>query len=219
MTSTTAPTPFAFAGMPLASWSLAFRIWIAVVVALYAGFWLQLNSASSAAITVAILAFPTRGQALEKAGFRLIGTVIGVAASIVLVGTFSQTRDLLLVAFAAWIGLCVYAAGLWDGNRAYAAVLSGYTVALVAIQRIDSPASGLRLRCRARRRHCRRHRRHCPGERPAGRSRPTCRARGPAHRPSSPRARVCEGGRAARRRRCGGDGRTSARDRRVATPR
>jgi uncharacterized membrane protein YccC len=125
--------------MPLASWSLAFRIWIAVVVALCAGFWLQLPSASSAAITVAILAFPTRGQALEKAGFRLIGTIIGVAASIVLVGTFSQTRDLLLVAFAGWIGLCVYAAGLWDGNRAYAAVLSGYTVALVAIQQIDTP--------------------------------------------------------------------------------
>ena len=139
MTSTTAPAPFAFAGMPLASWSFAFRIWIAVVVALYAGFWLQLDSASSAAITVAILALPTRGQALEKAGFRLIGTVIGVVASIVLVGAFSQARDLLLVAFAAWVGLCVYAAGLSDGNRAYAAVLAGYTVALVAMQRIDAP--------------------------------------------------------------------------------
>ena len=139
MTSRTAPAPFAFAGMPLASWSLALRIWIAVVVALCAGFWLQLPSASSAAITVAILAVPTRGQALEKAGFRLIGTIIGVAASIVIVGTFSQTRDLLLVAFAGWIGLCVYAAGLWDGNRAYAAVLAGYTVALVAMQQIDTP--------------------------------------------------------------------------------
>ena len=139
MTSTTAPAPFTFAGMPLASWSLAFRIWIAVVVALCAGFWLELPSASSAAITVAILALPTRGQALEKAGFRLIGTIIGVAASIVLIGTFSQARDLLLMAFAVWIGLCIYAAGLWDGNRAYAAVLSGYTVALVAIQQIDTP--------------------------------------------------------------------------------
>ena len=43
------------------------------------------------------------------------------------------------MAFAAWVGLCVYAAGLSDGNRAYAAVLAGYTVALVAIQRIDAP--------------------------------------------------------------------------------
>jgi uncharacterized membrane protein YccC len=135
----TAPAAISFAGAPLASWAFALRIWIAVIVALYAGFWLQLDAASSAAITVAIVAIPTRGQALEKAGFRLIGTVIGVTASIVLIGAFSQARDLLLVAFAAWIGLCVYAAGLWDGNRAYAAVLSGYTVGLVAIQQIDTP--------------------------------------------------------------------------------
>jgi uncharacterized membrane protein YccC len=59
--------------------------------------------------------------------------------SIVLVGAFSQTRDLLLLAFAAWVGLCIYAATLSDGNRAYAAALSGYTVALLAIQLIDTP--------------------------------------------------------------------------------
>ncbi|MGE0575133.1 MAG: FUSC family protein [Reyranella sp.] len=134
-----APTPFTFAGFSFASWTFALRIWIAILVALYAGFWLQLDAASSAAVTVAILAVPTRGQAIEKAGFRLIGTIVGVAASIVIVGTFSQTRDLLLAAFAVWIGLCIYAAELWDGNRAYAAVLSGYTVGLVAMQQIDTP--------------------------------------------------------------------------------
>jgi uncharacterized membrane protein YccC len=108
-------------------------------VALYTGFWLQLDEVSSSAITVAILAVPTRGQALEKAAFRLIGTIIGVAASIVMVAMLSQTRDLLLVAFAGWVGVCIYAAGLGNGNRAYAAVLWGYTVALVAITQIDTP--------------------------------------------------------------------------------
>jgi uncharacterized membrane protein YccC len=130
---------FAFAGIPLGSWTFAVRIWIAMIFALYAAFWLQLGAASSAAITVAILAIPTRGQALEKAAFRLIGTIIGVAASIVIVGLLSQARDLLLVAFAIWVGVCIYAAGLWDGNHAYAAVLSGYTVALVAMTQIDTP--------------------------------------------------------------------------------
>src|SRR5215831_5752380 len=130
-----------FAGLPLASWAFAVRIWIAIVVALYAAFWLQLESASSSAVTVAILALPTRGQALEKAGYRFLATVIGVAAAIAIVGAFSQTRDLLLLAFAAWVGLCIYAAGLSDGSRAYAAVLSGYTVALVGIEQIDAPNS------------------------------------------------------------------------------
>ena len=56
-----------------------------------------------------------------------------------IVALFSQARDLLLAAFAGWIGVCVYAAGLLDGNRAYAAVLSGYSVGIVAIQQIDAP--------------------------------------------------------------------------------
>src|SRR5262249_43217743 len=94
---------------------------------------------SMAIITIAILAEPTRGQALEKAVFRVIATIIGVAASIAITGLFSQTRDLLLIAYAGWMGLCVYVAGLLDGNRAYAAVLSGATVGLVTIQDIDNP--------------------------------------------------------------------------------
>ncbi|OAF03493.1 hypothetical protein AYJ54_02955 [Bradyrhizobium centrolobii] len=126
-------------GFPLGSWAFAIRIWIAAIVALYLSFWLQLEAPTTAIITVAIIAEPTRGQALEKAVFRVIATIIGVAASIAITGLFSQTRDLLLIAYAGWMGLCVYVSGLLDGNRAYAAVLSGYTVALLAIQQIDNP--------------------------------------------------------------------------------
>ncbi|MET3521851.1 FUSC family protein [Mesorhizobium abyssinicae] len=139
MTATTTSLPLTVAGFPIQSWAFALRIWIAAIVALLASFWLQLSTPSSAMLTVMILAEPTRGQALEKAGYRLIATVIGVAASIAIVGSLSQTRDLLLVAFAAWMGLCIYACALLDGYRAYAAVLSGYTVGLVAIQQIDTP--------------------------------------------------------------------------------
>src|SRR6516225_2262402 len=136
-----APTQFAFslAGLPVSSWAFAVRLWIAVTISLVTSFWLQLEAPFSAALTVLILAEPTRGQALAKAGWRLIATVIGVAASIAITGFLSQSGDLILAAFAAWIGLCVYAAGLLDGYRAYAAVLSGYTVGLIAVQPIDSP--------------------------------------------------------------------------------
>jgi uncharacterized membrane protein YccC len=126
-------------GFPLGSWAFAIRIWIAAILALYLSFWLQLEAPSTAIITVAIAAEPTRDQALEKAVFRVIATIIGVAASIAITGLFSQRRDLLLLAYAGWMGLCVYVSGLLDGNRAYAAALSGYTVALLAIQQIDNP--------------------------------------------------------------------------------
>jgi uncharacterized membrane protein YccC len=127
------------AGFPLSTWAFALRIWAAVMVALYAAFWLQLESASSAAVTVAILALQTRGQTYQKAAYRVLATIIGVAASIVIAGLFPQSRSLFVLGFAGWLGLCVYVGGLLDGNRAYSGILSGYTVALVAVTQIDSP--------------------------------------------------------------------------------
>src|SRR5712672_629018 len=127
------------AGFPLSTWAFALRIWAAMMVALYAAFWLQLESASSAAVTVAILARPTRGQAYQKAVYRVLATIIGVVASFVIAGLFAQSRSLFVIGFAAWLGLCVYVGGLLDGNRAYSGILSGYTVALVAMTQIDSP--------------------------------------------------------------------------------
>ena len=95
----------------------------AMMVGLYAAFWLQLESASSAAVTVGILALQTRGQVYQKAVYRILATIIGIVASFVIVGLFPQTRDLFLLGFAGWLGLCVYVGGFLDGNRAYGAVL------------------------------------------------------------------------------------------------
>src|SRR6202171_1810801 len=131
--------PATIAGFPLSTWAFALRMWAAMMVALYAAFWLQLESASSAAVTVGVLALQTRGQAYQKAAYRVLATIIGVAASIVIAGLFPQSRSLFVIGFAGWLGLCVYAGGLLDGNRAYSGILSGYTVALVAVTQIDSP--------------------------------------------------------------------------------
>jgi uncharacterized membrane protein YccC len=130
-----------FAGFPLPAWAFALRIWTAMLVALYAAFWLQLESASSAAVTVGILALQTRGQAYQKAVYRMLCTIIGVVASLAIGGMFAQSRELFVLAFAGWLGLCVYVGGFLDGNRAYGAALAGYTVALVAVTQIDTPGS------------------------------------------------------------------------------
>jgi uncharacterized membrane protein YccC len=127
------------AGFSLSAWAFALRIWAAMMAGLYAAFWLQLESASSAAVTVGILALQTRGQAYEKAVYRVLATIIGVVASFVIAGLFPQTRELFVIGFAGWLGLCVYVGGLLDGNRAYGAILSGYTVAQVAVTQIDAP--------------------------------------------------------------------------------
>ncbi|WFU45722.1 FUSC family protein (plasmid) [Bradyrhizobium sp. CB82] len=51
-------------------------------------FWLRLGGASSPAVTVTILAQPTRGRALAKAVNRIAAAFIGTAMSIVIVGVF-----------------------------------------------------------------------------------------------------------------------------------
>ena len=111
--------PIGPVGVPLRSWWFGVRIWGAMMLALYAAFWLQLEGASSAAVCVAILALPTRGQAYQKAFYRVLATVLGVVVSVVVTSLFSQSRDLYVVAFAGWLALCVFAAGFLDGNRAY----------------------------------------------------------------------------------------------------
>jgi uncharacterized membrane protein YccC len=90
----------AIAGFPLSAWAFALRIWAAMMVALYVAFWLQLESASSAAVTVGILALQTRGQAYQKAAYRVLATIIGVVASFVIAGLFPQTNELFMVGFA-----------------------------------------------------------------------------------------------------------------------
>src|SRR5215470_3721201 len=59
MTTTAIDPPLCFAGVPAGSWAFGIRIWLAVVVALAASFWLELEVPSTAAVTVAILAEPT----------------------------------------------------------------------------------------------------------------------------------------------------------------
>jgi uncharacterized membrane protein YccC len=125
--------------VPIHIWAYAFRIWLAAVVALYAAFWLQLGGASSAAVTVAILAQPTRGAALAKAANRIAATLIGATMSVVIAGLFPGERIGMLGAFVCWICICVFVASYLRGYQAYAAVLSGYTVAIIALVNIDTP--------------------------------------------------------------------------------
>jgi len=128
-----------FSLLALRGWSFALRTWVATMTALYMAFWLQLENAYSAVVCVAILALPTRGQAYEKALYRVGGTFIGFLASLAIVGLFNGTRELFILAFAAWMALCGYVASFLDGNRAYGAVLSGFTAAIVAFANIDTP--------------------------------------------------------------------------------
>jgi hypothetical protein len=54
---------YTVANIPVSPWGFAIRVWLATILALFVSFWLQVESPTTAALTVAVLAEPTRGQA------------------------------------------------------------------------------------------------------------------------------------------------------------
>ncbi len=59
--------------------------------------------------------------------------------SVVIAGLFAGEPVGMLGAFICWICICVFVASYLRGYQAYAAVLSGYTVAIITLVNIDTP--------------------------------------------------------------------------------
>lgn len=121
----------------------ALRTTAALLLAYYVAFAMQLDSASSAGVCVAIVAQPTPGMALSKAFYRAAGTVLGGAAALAIMAAFPQDRTMLLLAFTLWLSGCTFVAALLRDFRSYGAVLCGYTAGIIALTEIDSPGGAL----------------------------------------------------------------------------
>ena len=103
------------------------------IIALLIAFTFDLDQPQWALLTVFIVAQPQSGLVLAKSFHRIIGTFIGAAIALLLVGNFAQERVLFLGALALWIGLCTFASQYARNFAAYGFVLSGYTAAIVGI--------------------------------------------------------------------------------------
>src|SRR5947209_9920395 len=66
------------------------RLWASVCLALYVAFWLELPNAQWAGTSAAIVCQPHLGASLRKGWYRLIGTVIGAVAIVVMTACFPQ---------------------------------------------------------------------------------------------------------------------------------
>jgi uncharacterized membrane protein YccC len=107
------------------------RVWASVCLTLFVGFKLELDSPYWAATSAAIVCQPNLGASLRKGGFRMIGTLIGAVAIVVMTAAFPQSRVGFLAALAIWIGLCGFVAAILRNFAGYAAALAGYTAAII----------------------------------------------------------------------------------------
>src|SRR6202790_2371665 len=114
------------------------RLWASVCLALYVAFWLELDNAYWAGTSAAIVCQPHLGASLRKGWFRLIGTVIGAVAVVVLTACFPQDRAPFLVGLALWGAGCALVATLLRNFAAYAAALAGYTAAIIASDQLGA---------------------------------------------------------------------------------
>jgi uncharacterized membrane protein YccC len=114
------------------------RLWVAVCLALFVAFELELENPSWAGTSAALVCQPILGASLRKGWFRMIGTVIGATAAVVLSACFPQSRIGFLLGLAVWGGLCASAATLLHNFAAYAAALAGFTAAIIAGNELGS---------------------------------------------------------------------------------
>jgi uncharacterized membrane protein YccC len=108
------------------------RLWVAVCLALYIAFWLQLDNAYWAGTSAAIVCQPNLGASLRKGWFRVIGTVVGAVAIVVLTASVPQNRLGFLLGLALWGAGCGLLATLLRNFAAYSAALAGYTAVIIA---------------------------------------------------------------------------------------
>jgi uncharacterized membrane protein YccC len=108
------------------------RLWASVCLALYVAFWLELDNPFWAGTTAAIVCQPHLGASLRKGWYRLVGTVIGAVAIVVMTACFPQDRAAFFLVLALWVAGCALLASLLRNFASYAAALAGFTAALGA---------------------------------------------------------------------------------------
>nr|WP_315252163.1 FUSC family protein [uncultured Duganella sp.] len=110
---------------------------LALYVALAAGlprpFW--------AMMTAYIVASPFSGAVRSKALFRVCGTLIGSTATIGMVPRMANAPELLSLALACWVGLCLYISLLDRTPRSYIFMLAGYTAGLIGFPAVNDPGA------------------------------------------------------------------------------
>ena len=119
----------------------AVKTFIAMMLALYTAFVLDLTYPMWAAGTVIIIAQPYAGMVSSKALYRLTGTILGGILAIFFTPRLIDMPILFTCILSIWVGVCLYISLLDRTPRSYVFMLAGYTTVMIAcssIYNIDS---------------------------------------------------------------------------------
>ena len=122
-------------------WLHLFKTVTAALLALGIAMLLDLQQPRTAMTTVFVLMQPLSGMVLAKSFYRIVGTVVGTIAALVLGAVFIQQPELYMIGLTCWVGACIAAAVRYRHFRWYGFVLAGYTAALIGIPAVTEPNS------------------------------------------------------------------------------
>ncbi|KFI32969.1 hypothetical protein CG51_19205 [Haematobacter missouriensis] len=118
---------------------------LAACLSLVAAWALGLEHPQWSAMSVWAAALPVRGQLVEKAANRFLGTVVGALFGMGLMVVSGGDMVVLVVGIALWLGLCAGIGNVIRGFAAYGAMLAGYSAAMVALLDTGHPENVLDL--------------------------------------------------------------------------
>ncbi|HEX7854561.1 MAG TPA: FUSC family protein [Sphingobium sp.] len=124
-------------GWPAALFSL--KCFAAAMLALFVAFSIGLERPYWAFLTSYIVAQPLAGAVISKALFRVVGTFVGAVVAIAMVPPLVNAPELLSLAFASWLALCVFVSLLDRTPRSYMFVLAGYSACIIGLPSVDTP--------------------------------------------------------------------------------
>ncbi|RXT42185.1 FUSC family protein [Bradyrhizobium betae] len=119
----------------------ALKTFAASMLALVIALAMDLPRPYWAMATVYITSQPLAGATSSKAFFRVLGTLAGATMTVALVPNLINAPELLCLAIALWVGLCLYLSLLDGTPRSYVFMLAGYTVALIGFPAVSEPGA------------------------------------------------------------------------------
>ncbi|MBE7244002.1 MAG: FUSC family protein [Actinomycetospora chiangmaiensis] len=122
-------------------WAFAIKTFAAAMLAMYLAMWIDLPRPYWALGTVYITSQMLAGATRSKALYRVLGTVLGAVVSVVLVPNLANAPELLTLAIALWVALCLYVSLLDRTPRSYLMMLGGYTAALIGFPAVAEPGT------------------------------------------------------------------------------
>lgn len=122
-------------------WRYALRNATAMCLALTIAYCLNLDEPYWAMTSAAVVSFPTVGGVVSKSIGRIVGSLLGASASLIIAGHTLSDPWLFTFTMAAWLTLCTWMSSFFQNNAAYAFMLAGYTAAIIAFPMINTVES------------------------------------------------------------------------------